>query len=76
MKIVKSANLIGSLNRLVFPSNLIDSQPLDSNSVEINGRRCVYTRGWNDRYIAQVTPVVNFMLGDILLITFQLCRKL
>ena len=28
-KIVKSANLIGFLNRLVFPLNLIDSQPLD-----------------------------------------------
>ena len=29
-KIVKNANLIGFLNRLVFPSILTDSQPLDN----------------------------------------------
>ena len=30
MKIVKSANLIGFLNRLVYPSILTDSQPFDT----------------------------------------------
>ena len=34
MTIAKSANLIGFLNQLVFPSILTDSQPLDINTLK------------------------------------------
>ena len=37
MKIVKSANSIGFLNQLVFPSILTDSQPLDISSSPVKG---------------------------------------
>ena len=50
MKIVKSANLIVFLNRLVFPSILADSQPLDRNPGIPVGGGAPSTGGANIRF--------------------------